>query len=134
MKTALYIRISSDSQEDGTSLETQQEGCLNKARELGCENPEVYKEIYSGMTLDRPVLTQLRDSVINGEIDTIICFNMYRLSRDPEDRIVLCCELKRAGCNLVLATETLGDSDEDKLVQYVQGYSAKIEAKMIRER
>ena len=134
MKAAIYIRISSDSQEDGTSLETQKESCLAKARELGYDNPTVYREIYSGMTLDRPMLCQLRDSVINGEIDTIICYNMYRLPRDPEDRVILRCEFRKAGAKLILVTETLEDSDEAKLVQYIQGYSAKIEAKMIRER
>ena len=136
-KAALYTRVSTEDQEkEGTSLGSQLEACLKKAQELGYETSEDYtiREVYSGLTLDRPRLTELRESVRNKEIDAVIAYTLDRISRDPVQLIILQEEMEKAGVELLLVTETLDSSDLGKLITYIKGYAAKLEAQKIRER
>ena len=85
MKSAVYTRVSTDSQEvEGTSLDSQLEACLAKAKELGYETSEEYtiRETYSGLTLDRPRLSELRQWVRDKEVDAVVAYTLDRLSRD----------------------------------------------------
>lgn len=86
MKAAIYCRVSTEDQErEGTSLETQAEACLVKARELGCEVPEeyVFSETWTGADMDRPGLSKLREMVRQQLFDCVICFATDRLARNP---------------------------------------------------
>jgi len=137
MRTAIYCRVSTEDQEkEGTSLQSQLEGCHNKGHELGSDVPEelALLETYSGLTLDRPGLDRLRQWVRNKEVDAIIAYSLDRLSRDPVHLIILQEELKRAGVELILVTETIDSSDLGKLITYIKGYAAKLEVEKIRER
>jgi len=63
---AIYCRVSTEDQErEGTSLQSQKEACLKKAHELGYEAPEefIFIETYSGLTMERPELTRLRQRI-----------------------------------------------------------------------
>jgi len=63
---AIYCRVSTEDQErEGTSLQSQKEACLKKAHELGYEVPEefIFIEAYSGLTMERPELTRLRQRI-----------------------------------------------------------------------
>jgi len=137
MRAAIYCRVSTEDQErEGTSLDSQLEACLNKADELGYEVPEelIFRETYSGLALDRPILAQLRALIRNQEIDGLIAYTLDRLSRDPVHFIILQGELERAGIKLVLVTETIDSSDLGRLITYIKGYAAKLETEKIRER
>ena len=62
MKTAaIYCRVSSDGQEENTSLDTQHEACLKRSEELPCNVQYTFREAYSGLTLNRPELEELRE-------------------------------------------------------------------------
>ncbi|GAH62288.1 unnamed protein product [marine sediment metagenome] len=70
MRAAIYCRVSTEDQErEGTSLDSQLEACLGKAGELCYDVPEEFTilETYSGLTLDRPKLPQLREWVRDKE-------------------------------------------------------------------
>ncbi|MFC1934881.1 recombinase family protein [Chloroflexota bacterium] len=134
MKAAIYTRISSDSQEEGTSLDSQQEACLARANELGYEVTEQFREVRSGLTLERPILEQLRELVRNKSVDAVIAYCLDRLSRDPVHFILLQDEIQRSGAELILVSEDLDNSDMGKLIGHIKGYSAKLEALKIRER
>jgi site-specific DNA recombinase len=137
MKAAIYSRVSTDDQErEGTSLDSQVSACLTKARELGYDvsDNHIFRETYSGLTLDRPLLGELRQRVISGEIDGVIAYTLDRLSRDPVHFIILQDELERFGVSLVLVTEDIDSSDMGKLIMHIKGYAAKLEAEKIRER
>lgn len=136
-KAAIYCRVSTEDQErEGTSLDSQREACLKKAVELGCEVPEnfVVIETYSGLSLDRPKLEELRQWVRDKEIDAIVAYTLDRLSRDPVHLVILQQELEKAEVELQLVTETLDSSDLGKLITYIKGYAAKLEAEKIKER
>lgn len=136
-KAAVYCRVSTEKQErEGTSLESQQVACLARAKELGYQIPpdNVYLETYSGLSLDRPKLDELRELIRIKAIDTVICYSLDRFSRDPVHFILLQDEMERAGCQLILVTETVDSSDMGKLISHIRGFAAKLEAEKIRER
>jgi len=137
MKAAVYCRVSTEDQErEGTSLQSQLETCLRKAQELGYQVPEefIILETYSGLTLDRPKLPQIRQWVRDKEVEAVIAYTLDRISRDPVHFIILQEELEKAGVELALVTETVDSSDLGKLITYIKGYAAKLEAEKIRER
>ncbi len=137
MRAAIYCRVSTEDQErEGTSLDSQLEACLEEAHELSHEASEGFSllETYSGLTLDRPKLAQLRQWVRDKEIDVVIAYTLDRLSRDPVHFIILQEEMEKAGVKLILVTETIDSSDLGRLITYIKGYAAKLEAEKIRER
>ncbi len=137
MKAAIYCRVSTEGQErEGTSLQSQLDGCHNKGHELGSDMSEEFTilETYSGLTLDRPKLPQLRQWVRDKKVDVVIAYTLDRLSRDPVHFIILQEELEKAGVELILVTETVDSSDLGRLITYIKGYAAKLEAGKIRER
>ena len=134
---AVYTRVSTDSQElEGTSLDTQLEACLEKAKELGYETKPDYtiQETYSGLSLDRPKLNQVRQWVRDKEVDAVVAYTLDRLSRDPVHFIILQEELERAGVVLIMVTEDVDSSDMGKLISHIKGFAAKLEAEKIKER
>jgi site-specific DNA recombinase len=136
MKTAIYCRVSTDGQENGSSLETQAEACLKKAIELGYEVPDdlLVKETMSGLKLDRPGLDSIRDNVRQKNVDAVIVYTTDRLSRDPIHFIILQEELEKFDVKLILVTETIDSSDLGKLISHIRGYAAKLEVEKIKER
>ena len=137
MEAAIYCRVSTEDQErEGTSLESQREACLKKAHEIGfrVDEKDIYAEAFSGLTLERPRLTQLRGAVRSGDVQAVIAYCLDRLSRDPVHFIILQEELEKAKVALILTAEDLDSSDMGKLIAHIKGYAAKLEATKIRER
>jgi len=55
--------------------------CQDKAQELGYEISEKYtiSETYSGLSLDRPKLAQLRQGVWDKEVDVVVACTLDHL-------------------------------------------------------
>ena len=61
-KAAIYCRVSSEGQErEGTSLQTQLEACSKYCQDKGYGVAYRFIETYSGLTLERPKLNELRE-------------------------------------------------------------------------
>lgn len=136
MRVAIYCRVSTEDQErEGTSLDSQLEAGVRRARELdsGTKNLRILKEVYSGLTLERPKLTELRESVRRGEVDAVVVYSTDRLSRDPVHLLFLVEEFEKAGVKLDFVTEPLDNSLEGQLLGFVRGWASKVEALKIRE-
>lgn len=137
MKAAIYARVSTKGQsEGGTSLETQEEACRNKAHELSYEVPHdyVFLEDRSGADLDRPQLANVRSLVKQEEIQALLCHSTDRLARNPIHIAIIAEECEKRGINLIFVTEPLDSSPEGQLIRYVKGYAAQIEREKIKER
>src|SRR4030065_736392 len=99
MKNAvIYCRVSTEGQEqDGTSLKTQLEACRkycnNKGYEIVCQ----YNEAWSGLSLERPRLAELREVVRSQRIDSVVVYSLDRFSRDPVHGVILMQEHARNG-------------------------------------
>ena len=81
MRAAIYCRVSTEDQEkEGTSLQTQLEACLKYCQDRDYDVAHRFSEAYSGLTLERSRLNELRELVRNGQIDVIVVFCLDRLS------------------------------------------------------
>lgn len=135
MKTAIYCRVSTEDQKvEGSSLESQQQGCFAKAKVLDFQVVQVFSEVYSGLNLDRPELNKLRESVRNKEIDTVLIYCLDRLTRDPIHGSILQEEMGKFGVDLVAVAEDIDTSDLGKLISYIRTYSSKVEVEKIKDR
>jgi len=135
MKAIIYCRVSTDDQErEGTSLQTQMEACLSYCREKKYEVSYRFSEAYSGLTLSRPKMNELRELVRTGVIDVVVIFCLDRLSRDPTDGVIITQELEKQGVILEAVTETVESTELGKLISYIRGFASKLEVEKIKER
>lgn len=77
---AIYARVSTDPQEkEGTSLDTQIEAMLKSGHELNLVIPQDYRfrEVFSGLTRERPLLTKVRELVRTRAINVLILFTAW---------------------------------------------------------
>ena len=83
----IYSRVSSESQEDGGSLEAQQESGIQKSVSLGMDY-KVWNEGAASSSNDnltkRPVLRELLTLMEEGEVRHLFVWNTDRLSRNEE--------------------------------------------------
>ena len=135
MRAASYFRVSTDNQEaEGTSLQTQLEACREYCRSKGYEVIHQFSEAYSGLTLDRPKLNELREVIRSGDIDVVVAYSLDRLSRDPTHGVILTQELEKHGVKLEAVSEAIESTELGKLINYIRGFASKLEAEKIRER
>lgn len=132
---AIYCRVSTDNQEtEGTSLQTQLEACLNYCQSKDYNVAYRFSEAYSGLTLERPNLSELRELVRNEQIEVVVVYCLDRLSRDPVHGVILAQELDKHYVILEAVTETVDSSEVGKMVNYIKGFASKLEAEKIKER
>jgi len=134
MKAAIYCRVSTEGQEqEGTSLQTQLEACLKHCQAEGFEVAYKYSEAWSGLSLERPKLAELREVIRSEKIDSLVVYSLDRFSRDPVHGVILMQELEKHGVSLEAATESVDTSEVGKLVFYIKGYAAKLDAERRRD-
>ena len=134
MKAAIYCRVSTEGQEqDGTSLQTQMEACRKYCQAQRYEVGQELSEAWSGLSLERPKLTELRELVRSDKIDAVVVYSLDRFSRDPVHGVILMQEIEKHGVTLEAATETVDNSEVGKLVFYIKGYAAKLDAERRRD-
>jgi site-specific DNA recombinase len=91
-------------------------------------------EGYSGATLVRPALEQVRDGAAAGGLDRLYVQCPDRLARNYAHQVLLLEELTQAGVEVVLLNRPLGQTAEDHLLVQVQGVSAEYERAKFLER
>lgn len=136
-KAAIYVRVSTTQQkEQGTSLDSQVEACLKLAKEKGYEVNDdlIFKEDWTGATLDRPKLNSVRDLLKSKSIDALIVYSTDRLARNPIHIAIIAEQCDKGKQELIFVTEPLDNSPEGQLIMYVKGYAAAIEREKFRER
>lgn len=132
---AIYCRVSTEDQErEGTSLETQRQACLKYCQDHGYQPVYQLSETASGLTLDRPELMKLRELVRTQQIQTIVIYCLDRFSRKAEHGVILTMELEKYGVTLEAVTEDIDTSELGKLISYIRGYAASLEAEKLKER
>jgi len=136
-KAICYTRVSTKGQkEEGTSLETQLEACLKFAHEHNYEVPTglIFPEDWSGATLDRPNLEEVRNQVRSRAVQALIVYSTDRLARNPIHLAIVAEECEKHKVRLSFVTEPLDASPEGQLIMYVKGYAAQIEREKIADR
>ena len=114
MSVVAYIRVSTDEQVNGTSLDNQRKACLDYARSKGWELPveNIFREEgESAKIMDRPELLRLLDYCRHnkGKITHCIVWKVDRLARNLENHTVIRAMLAKSGVSLVSVTEPIAD-------------------------
>jgi len=91
MKTALYIRVSTDAQaEEGYSIGAQKEKLEAYCKLKGISEYEFYTDGgFSGSNLNRPEIQRLIDNSNRKEIERVVVYKLDRLSRSQKDTLYL---------------------------------------------
>ena len=88
---AIYARVSSERQREEGTVQSQLAGLRELATErdlLACEELVFCDEGFSGATVIRPALEQLRDRAAEGAFEVLLCHSPDRLARATPTR---CC-------------------------------------------
>ncbi len=134
---AIYARVSTPRQQDeGTSLDTQVEGCFSLAQTEEADVPPefILQEQASGADNNRPMLNRLLMLARERTIDIVFVYHPDRLSRDATALMVLCEELVELGVQLRFVHGPSGTSPEDKLMRFIFGYKSEAERRDTMER
>ena len=136
-QVAVYARVSSDQQAEAGTIASQVAALRERIAQDGLtltEELTFLDEGYSGASLIRPALEQLRDVVALQGIDSLYVHSPDRLARKYAYQVLLVDEFRRAGVEVVFLNRELGQSPEDDLLLQVQGMVAEYERAKILER
>jgi site-specific DNA recombinase len=134
-RCAIYVRVSSAGQEDGYSLETQEDHCRKYAEAHGLTMVSVYRDIHTGAEWrERPGLSQLREAVRQGDIDVVLAFALDRLSRKQAHIAILAEEIAHAGARLEFVTEQFEETSVGEFIRSAKAFAAEIEREKLAER
>lgn len=87
---AIYVRVSTDSQVEGYSIDAQIELVTAYLKSKECTEFKVYTDPgYSGKDLNRPAIQQLIADIKEGKIETVLVFKLDRLSRSQKDTLYM---------------------------------------------
>lgn len=118
-RAAIYLRVSSDAQEDNYSLPTQEASCRRWAAENGHDVAGIYKDVSTGTNTQRPGLDRLHDDIRAGKVDAVIVHAMDRISRNPGDWAGLAAEWKERECSTFSVTQPVGDGPLADMMRYI---------------
>lgn len=137
MKALIYARVSTNKEQQETSLKRQEEELTAIAAENGMEVVKVISEKASGYEMDRDGVFELLDEIKNADIDVILVQDETRLGRGNAKIALLHC-IYREGAK-VYTTAHRGElelSEADsmvlEIVSIVEEYQRKIHNMKIR--
>ena len=131
MNAVIYCRVSTDKEEQETSLARQEEELLEMAGRLGYKAAAVIKEQASGYDLDREGIFQLLDMLRAGEAEALFIQDETRLGRGNA-KIALFHVIGKEGAKIFSMSQDgeleLSDADAMviKIVGIVEEYQRKL--------
>src|SRR5436305_5142909 len=137
LRAAIYIRVSSEGQKDGYSLESQEERCKQYCREQGYthDSKHFYSEVFTGTVYrERPKLSAMREAARRGEFDVLVIYCYDRLARDDVHQAVIIDDLEHYHIRVESATQKLDDSPLSDFMRSALALNAKLEHRNILER
>jgi site-specific DNA recombinase len=137
IQAASYARVSSEQQAEAKTVASQLAALQARVAQDGLALPDERQFIdegYSGATLIRPALEQLRDLVAAGGVDRLYVHSPDRLARKYAYQVLLIDEFQQTGVEVIFLNRELGRTPEDDLLLQVQGMVAEYERAKILER
>jgi site-specific DNA recombinase len=134
LQVAIYARVSSEQQSGAGTIESQLSAHISTS---GLSLPKEHEFIdngYSGATLIRPALEQLRDVIAAGGIDQLFVLCPDRLARNYAYQVLILEEFLRAGVEVTFLNREGRQTPEDQLLLQVQGMISEYERAKIMER
>lgn len=132
---AVYGRVSTSNQENEGTIETQ----LLAVREFANKNnyiivQEYIDEGWSGDTLARPQLDQLRMDAKKKNWQAVLSYDPDRIARRGAWQEVVMEELQELEIDMLFVTIPQAKTDEDKIMQKMRGVFTEYERMKIKER
>lgn len=122
-----YIRVSTRQQERGTSLADQR--AVLEAE--GCQ--EIYEDVYSGASMERPEFDRLCADVLPG--DTVVVCKLDRIARTETEAYNLVVGWVRSGVRVhVLNMGLIEDTEVGRLILHIMLAFAEFERELIISR
>lgn len=115
LRTALYLRVSTEEQRnEGFSLAAQEETLRKYCESKGFEVYDVYNDGgYSGKDFNRPSMQQLLRDLQDDKFDVVLAVAVDRISRNNKDVLTFVdCELHPRGKKLLISTSDIDSSTE----------------------
>jgi len=137
LRVALYARVSSEQQAEAGTIDSQIAALRERIVQDGYQLTEDLTFIdagYSGATLIRPALEQLRDAIAAYGLDRLYVHSPDRLARKYAYQVLLVDEFHRCGVEVVFLNRDVGQTPEDNLLLQMQGMIAEYERAKILER
>lgn len=135
MKIALYARVSSETQAKEGTIESQLEALREYAKKNKLDIAyECLDDGYSGTSLDRPGMDQLRDLAVSGMIEGVLILAPDRLSRLQSNQIILLEEFKKRDIQVIFTSQKFEDTPEGNFMLQIQGAVAELERAKIIDR
>lgn len=126
-RAAIYVRVSTDRQETGASLDVQLESCRRYCEQNGLDLVGEFKDIESGLHVDRPQYQQALSLAKAKGFNQLVCYRYDRTGRDDAEFMGMLRDFAKLGITLVSAS---GESP-DPLYQKLAGVLAWDESRRI---
>ena len=136
-RAAIYARVSSERQAVAGTIASQVDALRERVRHDGLHLEDALCFIddgYTGTSLVRPALDELRDQTAAGCVDRLYVHSPDRLARKYAYQVLLVDEFQRCGVEVVFLNRPLGGNPEDQLLLQVQGVVAEYERAKLLER
>jgi site-specific DNA recombinase len=138
MEVALYVRVSTDRQQQRQTIEQQ----ITRLREYSATHPDwhmsdahIYRDDgYSGTKLNRPGLDRLRDHAAFAAFERVLITAPDRLARNYVHQMLLLEELAQHGCHVDFLERPMSDDPHDHLLLQIRSAVAEYERTLIAER
>jgi len=138
MRAALYVRVSTDRQQQAQTIEqqvTQLRAWVAAHDGWTVREEDIFRDDgHSGAKLDRPGLDALRDQAARAAFDVVLVTAPDRLARNFVHQMVVLEELERRGVPVVFCDRPLSDDPHEQLVTQVRGAVAEYERALTADR
>lgn len=129
-KVAIYVRVSTDMQ----STDMQKIDLL-KYCDLHGFSYEIFEDVGSGKSADRPELKRLLEGIRRGEFSRLIIWKLDRLGRSVRDLTNIIFDLDKCGCQLISFKDSIDmSSPSGRLMLNLLASFAEFERALMIER
>lgn len=105
MRIGVYVRVSTEEQSRGLSLEEQERACRDYAEREAWDVVAVWRDVQSGLEADRPGWQELLAEARRKRFDGVLVYRLDRFGREPADAFPAIKELARLNVKLYSASE-----------------------------
>jgi DNA invertase Pin-like site-specific DNA recombinase len=121
LRVFIYLRVSTDDQEDNTSLEQQEIDCRDFADLGGHTVAGVFQDVYTGSVWrERKGFMEMRARYLAGEAQAVIVRTYSRFTRMIADYYVLTQEMREHAIRLFCVKEQYDDTPLGHMLQAIQ--------------
>ena len=135
--TAIYVRVSTERQAQAQTIQQQVERLQAHLAQEGqrLTEDDIFRDDgYSGASLNRPGLDQLRDRVSRACLERVLITSPDRLARRFVHQMLIIEEFERAGCEIQFLDRPMSQDPHDQLLLQIRGAVAEYERVLIAER